>query len=149
MSVIAFNVAAKAEVTKALEEAEVALVVIDGVEYTVPRPTSAQVGMFISTLRTASVGEAVFEMVEVLLGRDGLRHIQRLVKERRIELSDLFGGSELNPSGLIGNIIEEFSGRPTQPSTDSSESQPSGGRKSTGRARGKGSIPSTSPSTDS
>lgn len=148
MSVIAFNVAAEAAAKKATDEADVVTVVFDEVEYTVPRPTSAQAALFVSRLRE-NYGEAILEMIELLLGRDGLQHVRRLIKARRLDLDDLFGATDLNSEGLINQILAGFGGRPTQPSTDSSASQASGGRKSTARARGKGSIPSDSPSTDS
>lgn len=62
----------------------------------------------------------------------------------------LLGGDDSNEKGIIDSIAETVTdGRPSQPPTDSSPSRPNGGRRSTGRAPGKGSTRSTSPSDDS
>ena len=88
-------------------------------------------------------------LAQSIMGLPARKHLERLIWERRIDFGDIMGGTEQNPEGLISSIIAEFAGRPTEPSTDSSPSQAPGGRKSTGRAPGKGSTRSTSPSTDS
>ena len=147
---IEFKVAALADAQKVGDDEEVLEVPIEDKIYYARRPTAAQTGLLavgVSDGRTY-VG-AVLDMVEILLGADGLAHIKRLMRNRQIELADIFGGTEQNPKGLISEIIAEFAGRPTEPSTDSRSSQPTGGRRSTGRSPGKGSTRSSSPSTDS
>lgn len=147
---IEFKVAALADAQKIGEKEEVVSVPIDGVEYTARRPTPAQVGLLsVGVSDDRSYVGAVFDMVEILIGPEGLAHVKRLIKSRRIDMADLFGGSEQNPKGLVSDIIAEFAGRPTEPSTDSPSSQPTGGRRSTGRSPGKGSTRSPSPSNDS
>lgn len=143
-----FHVAAKAEAAKPGTDEDVVEVPIDGVTYIARRPTTAQVAL-LNASPDATYAEAVMKMVQALLGEDGLKHIQRLIWDRRIEFGDLMGGTKSNPKGLVSAIIAEFAGRPTEPSTDSSPSRETGGRKSTGRAPGKGSTRSSSPSTDS
>lgn len=145
---IEFNVAAKAAAAEVGEDEDVVEVPIDGVTYTARRPTAAQVGL-LYTEGGDSFAEKSMKLVAAMLGPDARKHLERLIWERRIGFDDIMGGTEENPKGLVSAILAEFAGRPTEPSTDSSESQPRGGRKSTGRAPGRGSTRSTSPSTDS
>lgn len=141
--------AASAEAYAVGEDEDVVDVPIEGIVYKARRPTTAQAALM--------VGKAdlmvAYNLVEGLMGRQARDHIERMVWERKIDLADLIDpdGTEQNPDGgLIPQIIQEFSaGRPTQPSSGSASSQTTGGRRSTGRSPGKGSIPSTSPSTDS
>lgn len=147
---IDFKIAAEAASTP--EDEDVVEVPIEGVTYLARRPTLAM-----SALMTASLNSkggdrlsAVFKLIGGLMGDDARDHIERLVWDRRINYEDLIGGSEDNPDGgLIDQIFAEFTARPTGPSTGSSASPGTGGRKSTGRSPGKGSTRSTSPSTDS
>lgn len=144
---IAFKAAAEAY--ELGEDEDVIEVPIEGVVYTARRPTVAQASLMLSG------GDLLiaFKLIEGIMGRKARDHIERLVWERKIDLDDLIssGGTEQNPDGgLIPQIIEEFAkSRPTPPSTDSSPSQTTGGRRSTGRSPGKGSTLLTSPSTDS
>lgn len=142
-----FKVAALAEVKEAGDEEDVVEVPIEDEVYVVRRPTTAQIGLWTTGMHTTA--QIAFEAIETLLGKKGLDHIKRLIRNRQVDMDDLIGGSERNPDGLIGGILEEFAGRPTEPSTASTKSQPSGGRRSTGRSPGKGSTRSSSPSTDS
>lgn len=146
---VSFSVAAKR--AEPGEEEGVVSVPIDGVDYVARRPTTGQVALLtVAQRRGDSFGEAVMNMITAMLGTEARVHIERLIWERRISFEDLMSGTDENPTGLIPAIIEEFSGeRPTPPSTDSSSSQTTGGRKSTGRSPGKGSTRSSSPSTDS
>lgn len=139
-----FKVAAKAA---AGEEEDVVEVPIDDVTYIARRPTPAMFALFQVESREDYLG-ALWHILQGILGKEAVDHIKTLIWERRIDLDDLVGGSEENEDGLLNMIISEFSGRPTEPSTDSSASPKTGGRKST-RAPGKGSISSTSGSTDS
>ena len=146
---IEFNVAAKAAAAEPGEDEDVVEVPIDGVTYIARRPTAAQVALLYASADDSTYAEGVMKMVESMLGEEARKHIERLIWQRRIDFNDIMGGTEANPKGLVSAIIAEFAGRPTEPSTDSSESQPRGGRKSTGRAPGKGSTSSRSASTDS
>jgi hypothetical protein len=148
---INFNVAAEAH--EAAKDEQVVEVPIDGTVYLARRPTTAQaalLSMAMATTDGAARLASVFRLIEGLLGEEALGAVQNLVWARRIDFGDLIGGSEENPDGgLVDQIFAEFSKFPTEPSTDSSSSRTAGGRRSTGRSPGKGSIRSTSPSTDS
>ncbi len=147
---ISFHAAAKA--AEVGENEDVVEVPIDGKVYLARRPTVAQSTL----LNIALAGQrqerlvAVFQIVDALLGNEARQIIERMIWERRIDFPDLIGGSDQNPEGgLIDQIFAEFAARPTEPSTDSSSSQTPGGRTSTGRSPGKGSIPSPSRSSNS
>jgi hypothetical protein len=147
---IEFNVAAEA--AGLAEDEDVFEVPIEDEVYIARRPTTAQGALLNVALSGTGVSRlsAVFSLLEGLIGEEGRAHIERLVWERRVDLDDLVGGSEQNPEGgLIDQIFEAFSERPSQPSTDSSSSRATGGRRSTGRSPGKGSTRSPSPSTAS
>lgn len=148
---VSFNAAAQA--SEIAEDEDVVDVPINGKTYKARRPTTAQgallnVGL---TGRTMALRmEAIMNLIEALMGYEARAVVAQMVWERRIDFNDLLGGSEQNPDGgLIDQIFSEFTARPTVPSTDSSESPTSGGRKSTGRSPGRGSIRSDSPSTPS
>jgi len=146
---IEFKVAAEAEIREAAEDEDVVEVPIDGKVYIARMPSVAQFALLQAELRKKGVDRfaAVFDFVESMMGEEAREHIERLVVKRQIEIDDLIGGSEKNPDGgLIDLILAEFTGRPTEPSTASSGSQKTGGRRSTGRSPGKGSTASSSPS---
>ena len=145
---IEFNVAAKAAVEKPGEDEDVVEVPIEDVVYQARRPTAAQVALIYASSGD-TYAQTVMNLAQSIMGLAARKHLERLIWERRIDFGDIMGGTEQNPEGLISSIIAEFAGRPTEPSTDSSPSQAPGGRRSTGRAPGKGSTRSTSPSTDS
>lgn len=138
--------AVAAEAAEVDEDEDIVEVEIDGVKYTARRPTTAQSALLAVALTQTGTERlsAIFNIAEALLGTEGREHIERLVWARRIDLDDLIGGNEKHAEGLLDSIFSEFSERPTQPSADSASSQPVGGRKSTGRSPGKGSIHSAS-----
>ena len=124
------------------EEEDIVEVTIEGEAYRAVRPTTAQIALVVAT-GGRDLG-VIFRVLNSILGEEALGVIEDMVWDRRIELEDLFGGSEQNPKGLLGMIVEEFRAKnPTQPSTASSSSRRPGGQRSTGRSPGKGSIPST------
>lgn len=144
---IGFAVAAKASETP--QDEDVVEVPIDDVIYFARRPTTAMGALLTDALQSGQLG-TVYKLIEGLLGEDARKHVERLVWARRVDFDDLIGGSEQNPEGgLIDQIFAEFAGHPTEPSTASSASPRTGGRRSQGRSPGKGSTRSTSPSTDS
>ena len=139
--------------SEATEDEDVVEVPIEGIVYKARRPSVAQ-GALMAYAQAAQAGDAlavVFKLIKALMGEEALEHIERLVWDRRIDFGDLLGGgTEMNPEiGLVDGIFAEFSERPTQPSTASSSTRATGGRRSTGRSPGKGSTHSPSPSTDS
>lgn len=147
---IEFKVAAEA--SEAAEDEDVVEVPIEDKVYFARRPTLAQGALLNATLNSPGAERltAVYGLVQSLIGEEGRAHIERLVMDRKIDFGDLMGQSEQNPKGgLIDQIFAEFAERPTPPSTASSASPASGGRKSTGRSPGRGSTRSASPSTDS
>lgn len=148
--VIEFAVAAEA--SEVGEDEDVVEIPIDGVTYQARRPTVAQGALLNVALASKGVKalSAVYELIGGVMGEDARAHIERLVWARRIDFDDLVGGSEKNPDGgLIDQIFEAFTEFPTKPSSGSSPSRPTTGRRSTGRSPGKGSTRSPSPSTDS
>lgn len=147
---IEFKVAAKAEAAKISKDEDVVEVPIEDVIYIARRPTSAQVGLLTyAQAKGENYYVAAFDMVESMMGVEAVQHLRRLIGERRIDFDDIVGGTEQNPKGLISAVIAEFAGRPTEPSTASTGSRPSGGRRSTGRTPGKGSTSSPTASTGS
>lgn len=136
MSIEFFAAAKAAEMT---DEEDFVMVNLDGEDYKARRPTTAQIALVVAT-GGKDLG-VIFRVLQSILGNEALDVIEGMVWDRRIDLPDLFGGSEQNPKGLLGRIVEEFrAGNPTQPSTGSSKSRPTGGQRSTGRSPGKGST---------
>lgn len=145
MAAIEFFAAAKA--AEIGEDEDVVDVTIAGEVYKARRPTTAQIALIVAT-GGRDLG-VIFRVIESVLGQEALGVIEDMIWNRQIDLPDLYGGSEQNPGGLLGKIIEEFKGNPTRPSTGSSSSRPTGGQRSTGRSPGRGSTRSTSASTSS
>jgi hypothetical protein len=115
-------------------------------------PSTARVAMFIAAMTDDSgTGEAlgaIFGFLKDVLLDDGYRQLRKLITEDVVDLSLLTGGGEDNDEGIIDWIISEAANnRPTPPSSGSSSSPANGGRRSTGRAPGKGSTRSNSLST--
>lgn len=153
---IEFNVAVKAkEAEKQAEEGveepegDYLEVPIEGEVYRCKRPEPGVTTVLLAA-DAASMPRLLMKFVRDMMGVEAEAHIKRLLWDGAIVIDDLWMGTEQNPGGgLVMSILKEFGGRPTEPSTASADSQPRGGRKSTGRAPGKGSTRSTSPSTGS
>lgn len=107
-------------------------------KYPTPSQSSLVIGAF--GLSEAEAVQSVYRFLKRVLLGDGFRRLKRMVDEEVIDFGMLFGGNAENESGIVDWIIEEAASRPTQPSTASSSSQPSGGRRSTGRSPGLGST---------
>ena len=147
---ISFTVAAKAREAK--EDEDIVEVPIEDKVYIARRPSVAQSALLANAFSGTGIERlsSVFDIIEALMGSEALDHIKRLIWARRIDLDDLIGGSEGNPDGgLVDQVMAEFADRPTEPSTDSSEQPSDSGRRSRGRAPGKGSTLSASDSTSS
>lgn len=120
-------------------------------------PTSGQAALFYTRLTRENNEEendngpvnAVFGLLHSVLAKGDVPYIKELLGDSRIQFGTLFGGDGDNDAGLVESLLKEAAGRPTEPSTDSSPSQESTGRRSTGRAPGKGSTRTTSKSTAS
>ncbi|QJD53256.1 tail assembly chaperone [Microbacterium phage Tempo] len=84
--------------------------------------------------------QAVYKFLRRILLDDGYRRLTRMVEEDKVSFGVLFGGDDNNDGGIVDWIIEESASRPTRPSTESSSSPTTGGRKSTGRSPGRGST---------
>lgn len=148
-----FKVAAK----EAAGETEEVIEIVFGERTLVSRiPTSGQVALFYDRLASTSAGDdedsgavaAVFGLLRGVLAPGDVPYLKQLLQDRRIGFDVLLGGDE-EGEGLVDALMAEYAGRPTTPSTDSSASPESTGRKSTGRSPGKGSTRSASPSTAS
>lgn len=147
---ISFNIAAEAAPQVVSDKTVTA--VINGVEYEA-RPFSAgQLAMLNVDIASGSMSQqtnGLLHFIEIVLGEEVRDIIADALRVGTIDMEDVLGGSEQNPDGLIGAIVSEFSGRPTKPSSGSSSKPQPGGRRSTGRAPGKGSTRSSSAPTDS
>jgi hypothetical protein len=95
------------------------------------------------TLRAMLSASMAF--LEGIMIGDGYKRFRKLVANGTISNDLLLGGDGTNEQGIIDWIISQVTdARPTTSSTDSSPSPASTGKRSTGRAPGKGSIPSGS-----
>jgi len=125
-----------------------------GQEFKANKPTTTQVILLSATaaedgtLRSLIASSLTF--LDGIMLEDGYKRLRKLIAKGIVSHDLLIGGDDANESGLVDWIVSQVSdGRPTQSSTDSSPSPKKGGGKLTGRAPGKGSIQSGSPSGDS
>lgn len=128
-----FQVASKQQVEKeqGVEEAVVEFS-IAGQTFESRRPSPGQINIFFGSGGAAT--QTLWQIFENILVGDGYERLRKLVWDGDVPPKLLFGGDELNPGGIFDSIVKEFSGRPTEPSSGSSESPSSAGRKSTGRS---------------
>jgi hypothetical protein len=120
-------------ITAAKEAAEVdegIALTLDGRELRAYKPTGGQYAMFMATTngRWADSAEkmaATIDFVLALFAEDDARHLGQRLMDRTddFEVEDLMA--------MVNALTEEWAGRPTRPSTGSTRSRPSGGRKST------------------
>lgn len=80
--------------------------------------------------------QVLFSFVRGTLGESGFRTIERLLAKKIIDIDGLVE--------IIEWLVEEWSGFPTQPSSDSPPTPPASGKRSTGRVRSTGLTPSPS-----
>ena len=118
---------------------------IAGEKFEAILPTMGQVSVLIASEGFGQNLRAIHQLLAKLLRGDGYRRLVRLLNDNVIGVGMLYGGDELNDTGILDYLIELGAGRPTTSSVDSSPSPNGGGRRSTGRAPGAGSIPSDSP----
>lgn len=109
------------------------------------RPKPGETNVLFASRGAGESTSAVWRFLRHVLQGDGFYRLRDLVESGVIPPDLLFGGDELNQEGgIVDSIVKEFSGRPTGSSGDSRTSPPPDGQRSTGRARGKGSISSPS-----
>lgn len=115
---------------------------IDGTKHTfqASRPSPGLINVLFSTRGSGEGTRYVWRFLRKVLVGDGYARMTELVAEDKIKPGLLFGGDELNDSGIVDYIVTEFAGRPTRSSLDSSPSPNSAGVRSTGRSPGKGST---------
>jgi hypothetical protein len=122
-----------------------------GQEFVAALPSATQLSML--AIAIGDGGKAALEtalnVFDGLLEGNGGARLRKLIANGTVKPSLLFWGDELNDQGIIGALVAQVTGRPTTPSSDSSATPKTSGRRSTGRAPGKGSTRSTSPETDS
>lgn len=127
----------------------------DVIEVAFPEPIGTRLASRPTTAQAEILGEAIrntptlaaLEFVNITIGPEVADYLRNLLLDGSIERNDLIGGwgpneDGRNEVGLVDGIIAEFSGRPTGPSTASSGSRTTGGRKSTRRTPGVGSTAS-------
>lgn len=146
-----FTVASKAAVAKDSGEEEEERVLefsVGGQEFVSNPVTPGQIGLIVSSDGTSESLKTLWQIFKVSLHGDGYARLRRLVVEDVVSTALLFGGDDDNEAGILDWLVQESVNdvRPTMPSTDSSQSRTTGGRRSTGRAPGKGSTLSISPS---
>jgi hypothetical protein len=118
---------------------------VDGHELTCYPPAEGQLAVLMaSTSRHTSVSEQIAGIINFFVEvMDGPSHAYLV--GRLLDRNDPFGLNEVTE--IMGWMVEEWSGRPTQPSSGSTRSRSSGGRRSTPRT--SPSISSGSPLTAS
>lgn len=103
--------------------------VLDGRDLTYYKPAEGQYMVFMaSTSRHSPQNEQIAAVVNFfveLFDKDS----QVYLVERLLDRDDPFGIDQINE--ILDALAEEWSGRPTHPSTGSAPSQKTGGRKST------------------
>lgn len=104
------------------------------------RPSPGQTNVLFSSNNSAESTRLTWAFLRAVLVGDGFGRLRQLVASNVIPPSLLFGGDDLNESGIVESIIGGFSGRPTQSSDDSSPSQNSAGPRSTGRVKSTRSV---------
>lgn len=123
---------------------------IAGEDFVADVPTLTQVILLSTSSDGATMRgmiQGCLDFLEGILHDDGIRRIKKLMAKGLITNELLLGGDENNEEGIISWIVEQVSeARPTTASDDSSPSPKTTGQRSTGRAPGKGSILSSSPS---
>lgn len=99
-------------------------------------PVPGEMGLLFASLGTKNevlAQAGLHEFLQGILSPKDYGIIRTLLADGSLEPGDLFGGTATNDTSIIEYVIEEVAARPTNPSTDSSSSQTSGGRRSTGR----------------
>lgn len=120
-----------------------------GQDFQLNMPTTTQVILLSTssdegTLRAMLAASMAF--LEGIMIGNSYRRFRKLVAQGVITNDLLLGGDDSNDQGIVDWIISQMSDNtPTPSSTDSAQSPASTGPKSTGRARGQGSISSDSP----
>lgn len=135
---------------KAAEDQDWVEFSIAGQEFKASVPTTGQTALIMAALGNAEIGASermaeIMAFLDSVLQDDGMKRLRKLMRDGVVPLDMIFGGNEDNDRGIVEFIVSHASDeRPTQPSSSSSSSPESTGRRSTGRVRGEGSIPSDS-----
>lgn len=114
-----------------------------GQTFQADKPTPGRINVLFSARGGVEGTREVWNFLRDVLWGDGYARMRELVASGQFPPQLLFGGDELNEEGVVDHIISATAGRPTQPSSDSSRQQSSGGKRSTGRSRSTVSTPST------
>ncbi|HEX5018625.1 MAG TPA: hypothetical protein VFX15_13695 [Actinomycetes bacterium] len=120
-----------------------------GQEFRAYLPSTGQISVLIASQGLGQNLRDIHNLLRKLMLDDGYSRLVGLLNDNVIGIGMLYGGDELNDTGILDYLIELRSGRPTTSSNGSSPSPASGGKRSTGRVRGATSVPSTSLSTAS
>ena len=143
-----FKVAAEQQVQEEeLEEGEEPKPAVEfdilGQHFQADKPTPGRINVLFSARGGVEGTRAVWDFLRDVLWGDGYDRLRNLVASGEFPPQLLFGGDELNEEGVVDHIISATAGRPTQPSSDSSPSPSTTGKRSTGRSPGKGSTRSS------
>lgn len=130
-----FTTAARRSVPSAIEGAEPIQFTVDGEEFTAYPPSAGQLALLMAgQAKNREVEESVAAIIDFL---DGIldEHAQEVFRRRMLDRNDPFDFD--NVEAIMEGLVEEWSARPTQSSSDSSSSRGTGGRKSTARPRSR------------
>jgi hypothetical protein len=106
-------------------------ILLDGRELTVYKPTDGQYMIYIAeTGRHASGEQQIAAAVNFFMGMFD-EEDQSYLAGRLLDRNDPFGMKKIEE--IVSAVVEDWAGRPTQPSSGSATRQKSGGRKSTRR----------------
>lgn len=128
-----FSTAGKQTSTETFEGAEPVTFTLDDFEYVAFPPTPAQFAVFMST--QAESRDAADRVAGVIDFFDGLleEDARRTFRKRLLDRDDPFDFEMVQE--IMEWLVEEWSARPTQPSSDLPVSRTSTGRRSTAKPR--------------
>jgi len=128
-----FSTAGKQTSEETFEGAEPLTFVLDDFEYTALPPTPAQFAVFMSTqAESRDVSDRVAGVIDFF---DGLltEEARRTFRKRLLDRDDPFDFDMVQE--IMEWLVEEWSARPTQPSSGSVASRTNTGRRSTAKPR--------------
>jgi hypothetical protein len=141
-----FVTAARQHPESAIADAEPITFTVDGEEFTAHPPTPGQLALIMAAQTSRSMTEriaAIIDFMDCLLDESG----QERFRDRLMDRDDPFDVEQVQE--VISGLMEEWTARPTQRSSDSSSSQASTGRSSTVKRRSGATTSSTSRSVGS
>lgn len=120
-------------ISETYDEDESQSFLLDGEEYHYYRPSDGQVMMFLGSIgKHATIADSVTGLVDFFFGMFD-ESDQAKFSRRLLDRKDPFDHRVITE--IVETMLEDWTGRPTKLSTESSLSPRSGGQKSTARTR--------------